>query len=148
MDVKWEISGIEDLDAKLAELNDRLKRKLLRQALQNAAGPVLDAVKQGARRAAGGPTYPKVKPATGDSGLRGPGHAADHIFLKVSVSREGTATAKIGPDPQHWYLSFQEFSTPGAPGKPFLRPALDSRKEQAVNAVISVLREGLDLGSN
>ncbi len=95
-----------------------------------------------------------------------------HIEINAHPKRRGKIRVDIGPDKDHWYYMFFEtgatphrigpknrkmlrfyeggepvfahaVSHPGMPARPYLRPALDEREGDAVDAVGRVIRRVL-----
>lgn len=56
-------------------------------------------------------------------------------------ARTGKSGAKNPNDPYYW--RFVEFGTSKMAAKPFLRPAFQSKKEQATKEIITTLRDGI-----
>ena len=144
----FEVKGLKELNAALTALPLKLEKKHLRKAMKEAGLIPQEDMEARARRAAGGPTYPVVFTDTTSKGggERGPGHAADHIVVVSRISeKKGLVQVKIGPDKDHWYLSFQEFGTPNAPADPFMRQALDGNAQTIVAIVAALLTIGVKL---
>lgn len=94
----------------------------------------------------------------------------NEIFLGDQKLGDGTAEVDIGFDEEKWYLRFFEFGAsdheikgsplvfegdsglvttgsvqhPGMPAKPFMRPAADNKKSEAVEAAGEVFRKEID----
>ena len=122
-----EVNGLRELDINLRILEDRFAKKIARAALKKAGEPIREDVERRVWRAFGGPTYPSI------------GHAADHIIAKVGITKKAGPNVKIGPDKDHWYTAFQEFGTPFRAADPALRPALDSKRDEAVRILSAEL---------
>lgn len=129
-DIKLE--GIDHIESSLRELGLNITKKILRGAMKKAAGPVIEEVKRGAIRAAGGPTYKEL------------GHFADHIVAITRVTLKKGVIIRIGPDKDHWWWTFTEYGTPHVPARPFMRPALDSKAQQAIQIVGRELMQGVE----
>lgn len=146
MALEVRVEGLKELDAKLKELGATVEKRLIRRGLVKAAEPIRAEAARRVRRAEGGPTYTEryVPKTRKQGGARGPGHAADHIIAKVSITRTHGATARIGPDVDHWYIAFQEFGTPKAPAIPALRPAIASKSGEAIEIFKQEVGDGID----
>lgn len=142
----FEVQGLKELNENLSKLAIAVEKKLVRKALKMGGAILKAEVERGARRASGGPTYPtKFTPKGKKSGgERGPGHMADHIVMKVSITKKRGAVVKVGPDKDHWYASLQEFGTPNSPADPFMRPALDSKAQEVIDVVAKELGQGIE----
>jgi HK97 gp10 family phage protein len=109
-----------------------------------------------------------------DADARAPSsRAGKKAVLKVSSPKRGQVEARIQPSKRHWYLKFAETGTtaheikssgagkitfegdeglvrtgvvnhPGAPARPWLRPAFDSRSGEAVEVLGESLREAVE----
>ena len=141
---EFAVKGLRELGETLKELPDRVAKKVLRNALKKAAIPIRNEAQRRVLRAAGGPTYPVQKPGSRKGGPKGPGHAADNIIAKVSLTKKRGAEAKVGPDAPHWYVAFQEFGTPQAPGDAPLSEALKSQGHRAVDIFAKELGTGIE----
>lgn len=77
------------------------------------------------------------------------GHAKK--FLKVSkVSKEkGIKVVKVGiskgDNSEAFYLKFHEYGTSKMPARPFMRPAFERKRKEALEATHKVIKEGLEL---
>lgn len=77
------------------------------------------------------------------------GFLADHIGIKISVrGDELGGTAHVGPVKKGFWDLFLEFGTRKMAAVPFIRPAFESRKQDALDKYVSTARESLkqDLG--
>ena len=134
---EFKIEGLDKLDAILRELPEKLRRTSLREA-QRAGGEILESeIKRRApysaesRRSAASKKY---------------GHLRDNIKLAVRTDRNG-ANARVSTGDAYWAIMVERGTGPEKKGKhPFMRPAIDGRAEDAVDAVISHLRRGLTGG--
>lgn len=62
-----------------------------------------------------------------------------NIAVNTRKAKDG-ATTKVGPAKEVWYGRFPELGTKSAPAKPFLRPAFDTKKQEAQNLAAARLR--------
>ncbi len=146
MRIELDLKGDKKLIAALGRLGVGVNRLLVRAA--QAGGGV---IRKDANRRAPGP----------------------HVETEISSPRMDRVRVDVGPDRDHWYYGIFETGAtphtirpktrkmlrfqgeggdevfaravqhPGMPARPFLRPALDERKDQAVDAVGDVLRSVL-----
>lgn len=134
MELKFEIKGLRELDAGLAELPAAVRGKTLEAALMRAAKPILDEARSRAPVRQGG----AKRIGKGSKG-RLPG------FLRASLRRarkrasDASATVQIGPHRRAFYGMFQEFGTSRQAARPFLRPAFDAKAQEA----LKLLRDAL-----
>ena len=146
-----QVKGLAQLQAALDQLPAQIERNIMRGALRNGA-KVLLAEAQGTAAFAD------------DTG-------ALRASIRISTSvRRGTVTAavKAGPskrDKRPWYARLVEYGTkahiirarqgkvlaigvskvhhPGAKARPFMRPALDAKAQEAVQATAEYIRQRL-----
>ncbi len=144
MKVKTTLEGSEALIKKMIELNARVGDMILPAAL---AGAFLIQT---------------------DANGRAP---ASHINMAVTKKTKTRIEIKIGPDKAHWFYRFFEFGATaheikadyltlvftgekgwvfakkvkhtGMAARPFLRPAMDARREEAVREVSAQFRKGI-----
>jgi HK97 gp10 family phage protein len=146
MEIK--ITGLDEIEKRLQQLPEKLRRKAIRQALKDGTEIV---------RAEAAMKAPRRRPGRGWMGFverdDGP-HLRDNITSKVSVTNKG-ATGRVGVDykkVKHGHLV--EFGTkphrigklhhPGARKQPFMRPAFDGKGDEAVNTIITQLAQAVE----
>lgn len=129
--VSLNMSGMEGLQAQLAELGNELGAKTLASAARRAFAPVFEAAKRlvpvdsGALRDAIRLTV--TRPSGGDTVVG--------VGLVVAGPKKGQKSPKgVGPG---IYWRFIELGTVKLPAHPFFRPALDSNAQ----GVIDLLKE-------
>lgn len=119
------IKGMDVLNRRLKALSDNTRGELLRKAGLAGAEVVRDEAQ-------------RLAPKRTGRGAAGIKVEAD----QVSGSR---TTAKVGYDKKDaWHMGFQELGTLHHAAQPHLRPALDTKKGQAVREVGRVLKTGVD----
>lgn len=140
------IEGMEELLRKLGQLQDDVSAVLDEATLAGA-----EVVRTYAAQQAPGP----------------------HVEKDLAARTRLAAEAHVGPDDAHWYYKFAETGTgpheigpdakqalafegnegrvvttfvdhPGHPAEPFLRPALDTQKGAATDAVGAVLKRAIE----
>ncbi|MFH0914832.1 MAG: HK97-gp10 family putative phage morphogenesis protein [bacterium] len=74
------------------------------------------------------------------------GHLADHIEIEVAKSTATSCLVRIGPDKDHWYGRFSETGTVKMAAKPYLRPAIDTQGDEALEAFSKEMRARLKIG--
>ena len=122
----FKIEGARGLDEVLAGLPKSFEKKQLKAALKKVAKPAVKEARAKARRSKIG-----TRPHKGVKGGP-PGAAAASIRAFVMTKTIVPAAIAIGPDEDHWYLTFQEFGTPQRAAEPFLRPAFDMNKRSMI----------------
>ena len=119
------IKGMDVLKRRLKALGDNTRGELLRKAALAGA----EVVREEAQRLA-----PKRT-----------GRGAAGIKVEADQTSGSSTTAKVGYDSKTaWYMLFQELGTRHHSAQPHLRPALDTKKGQAVREVGRVLKTGID----
>lgn len=136
------LSGVDVIEFKVSGFLEL--ERALRQLPQEVAGRVL----MSALRKAGEPMAADAKQAAPRSSNPGPnGHMADSIALRKL--RDATSVADVeaslwlGPDPNHWYGTFSEFGTVHETARPFMRPAFDRHKDEAIDLLGKELWKGI-----
>ena len=137
---QMELKGFDELDRKLHELPGKVGKKALADSTK-AGGKVIR-----------------------DEAERRLGFSKKHLSMRTKSSMDGTAETKVIPRKDKWYLRLIEFGTSpirkvkkkkvlysaklgkffgkdvkGLSARPFMRPAFDSKKEEAVRAMGDVL---------
>lgn len=136
------ITGLADLEKRLEELPDRLAKNVLSGAIR--AGAVV--IQKEASRLA---------PQSSEPHKLGKGAKAIEIqpgFLKKSIRVRKAPRSKASRPVEYWvyaskkawYWKFVEFGTSKMASKPFMRPAFDSMKERAVEAIRDYLSKRID----
>ena len=143
------IKGGEELSKALKQLSPKIEKNIMRAALRAGAKVIADEAKR---------NVPEKS-----------GELKKSIRSGSKATRQGQviATAKAGND-KAWYWRFVEFGTqahlimaknqksmafggvfakqiehPGATARPFMRPALDAKAQEAIQKVADVVRQRL-----
>lgn len=128
MDFSFKIEGMDDLKSQLQEMVKLGKEKQLTQnALFYASKPMFDEVKQNA---------PKAEKAyfryyKDSRKLVRPGTLRRNVARK-RIRLDGSVGVGIYIKPKAFYFRFMEKGTPTQLAVPFIRPAYDRHKEEAV----------------
>ncbi len=124
-----EIEGLSELQAKLEALPKRIARKVTRRALTAGADVIEPEVVRLAPREEE-PRWPEY------------GHLQDNINTKVRMSQGGgKATISTG---RAFWGRFQEFGEGPGPAQPFMRPAFDSKGQEALEAITEAFEQGIE----
>lgn len=107
------VKGLEQLHVKLLKLEAQTPGAM-KEALMAASKPIVDYAVGGAPVASG---------ALAGSIRAIPAKGSNPLHPRV----------RIQPHPKLWYGRFQEYGTSKMPAHPFLRPALDAGKKEAVS---------------
>lgn len=157
--VNFQVQGIKEMNARIAALQREFGSKSVpagawvMRALHDGARVVRDEAKRRApvlrepdpRRIAGELRANIVEHASKDYWntvlvrVRNRGY----IFAKDDgTGRKKAKSPSLRGNPSYWWLV--EFGTSKAPAQPFLRPAFESKKGEALNAIRNSLARGLD----
>lgn len=134
-DVSMQVFGLDELSKKLKEMPIKLAKNGLRAAV-NAGAEVIrkDAV-------ARVPVLTgRLKKAIYKKQIREQSNNVQQTFFVGA--RNGKKYRKANKDAYYW--RFLEFGTSKMAAKPFLRPAFDTKKTQAVDAIAKKLKERIE----
>jgi len=133
VDVK--VNGLAELAAALKQLPAEVASKNggpLRVALRAAARVVADAAEVRAPKDTG-----RLGRAIAIQVDRNPGNVTERIVVRPRAGKSRT-------DPKGaWYWHFLEFGTVKQPAQPFIRPAFDAVKNEALSAFKNRLAKGI-----
>lgn len=147
----FEIEGLEELDAKLAAMDNDLAGKALYGGLMTASLPMYKQIKNNAPVAA--QTYRRYT-GGGSFIMDDPGTLQDSVsrkrLTKGDAKRGSGATIGIvlkgknvpGQDPFYWY--WIENGKSGFPATPFIRPGFDDNVEVVTNRFAKFLAKRID----
>jgi HK97 gp10 family phage protein len=143
------LQGIDDLKRAVAELTRDLRRKVVRSALRDAAGPIARAAKAAA------PVLKKDHPYRLPGTLRksiitkaskqfNGQHGEIGVFIAVRKRKGlgGKAGARNPFDPFYW--RFQEFGTAKQSARPFMEPAFNANAPRAIKIFQDRLKTRID----
>ena len=150
------VSGLAELAKKLQELAPKLAQKHLKGAMVAGAVPIRDTARELA----------PVWDGKLSSGMAPPGTLEKSIILKAIPERSGDLKQTVFVLVRHgrkfkkvfkkkkgviqpsvnmdaWYWRFPEFGTAKMTAKPYMRPAFENRKNDAIEAIKVALAIGL-----
>jgi HK97 gp10 family phage protein len=163
------VSGLSELDKKLEALPGKIQRRALRKALLAGADIIRDEARATVRRKSG-----KLAAAIESSASLSIASADDREFLNAAgVSASDAAIAivsvrggparrahltefgaapheerpkkkKVLADPATGEIFGRVVKHPGSKAYPFMRPAFDTHAEDALNAIVEVLRDEVE----
>ena len=122
------IEGLPRMRKQFKELSDKMQRRVLRGALRAAARPVLKDAKA------------RVPVRTG--ALKKAIGVAVTVKTVESTATIGVRRKRPGQPARRAHLV--EFGTKHTSARPFLRPALDSKKEAVVRTLAEALKKQID----
>ena len=128
MSVELDFSDIEKFQKRLEEIGKK-GSKLENEALL-AGAEVLnkEVIKNTPEKTGKAKKYLKVSKVTKEKGIK---------VVKVGISREDNSEA--------FYLKFHEFGTSKMSARPFMRPAFERKRKEALEKTHEVIRKGLGL---
>ncbi|MGE6408816.1 MULTISPECIES: HK97-gp10 family putative phage morphogenesis protein [unclassified Psychrobacter] len=147
-----EVLGLEELEAKLAELDNKLAGKAIYGALNYALTPVVKDAKKGAAKAKEPHqiVYPNGKTVKVEPGLlrtaikkrRVPKSEMKGEFAQGAAMGVYIGTGRNKVYPNYWY--FVEYGTSTQPAVPFIRPAFDNNLQLVIERFSQKLNENID----
>ncbi len=146
------IEGLAELDRALRELPDRLARNGLRASVYAGASVIRAEARARAPKAAAslGPNHPPPGPLKRSvimkhiRELSGAGRQTFFVLVRHGKKyRKQGKKQNLSQDA--WYWRFLEFGTRKMIARPFLRPALEAKRAEAVQAIKARLTERIEL---
>ena len=130
--ISIEVQGMAELEQALLEMGNALAGKELFGGLMDAALPIQKAA-QALAPVADKPHYQYTR-KKGQRIQIQPGNLRKSIRRKRLKSRDGQTGAQVGISwtGRAFYGRFREFGTSKEPAKPFLRPAFEAKKDDAL----------------
>lgn len=147
------IEGLKEAVAALRALPAELASKNggpIRSALYRAAKVIKDDAIQRAPTGTGTPRPGNLKKNIILIRDRNPGRengAAERYVVTVRKKRMGknsNALFRVLKGGDAWYAHFVEYGTSKQPAQPFLRPAFESKKHEALQVFVTELSKGVD----
>lgn len=118
------IAGLDQLLGKMKRIPGALQNPVLQAAVEKGAEPIRAAASQNAPR---GPT----------------GELQEGMAMVPMRGTANRAAVRVGPSARAFYGEFLEKGTKHIAAKPFLRPALDSKRREAIKIVKNELAGAL-----
>ena len=142
-DFNIDFSGFLDIAKEFDELSKAESTKVLRQAAYTGAAILRDEVRAKAPRRTGKLARNIV---ASSQRSRKSGEVSAGVYVRGS-NKEGTNSdnSMKAKDPRNaYYWRFLEEGTSKMPPVPFIRPAFDSKADEAASAAIAKLNEAID----
>jgi HK97 gp10 family phage protein len=147
METEFKVEGLKELYDMLQQLPVKLEKNILRGAIRAGSKSVADE----ARRRAPVLSFPDPRREMGalsksvrvmSTGVRG-GVVKGGVVAggKTTVGR---GKSKVAADA--FYAKFVEFGTAKMRAHPFMRPAVDTRTQQAIDATAAYIRDRVEAG--
>ncbi len=136
-----ELLGVQQLSRKLDALSQKLRGEVLRKAANAAVKPVLEEARS---------LIPVNKVQELHKTYKGrmvaPGFARRSVAAKVKLSLDGRAVfARMGVKREAFYaVNFIELGTSKMAAQPWLRPAFEKNRFQALRRFAEVLKQQID----
>lgn len=114
--MEFKIEGINEIKKKLQELDETMRKDIMEEVLKAGAEP--------------------VREQAAISAPKRTGKLSERIEIEIEDE-----SVKIGPHKSVFYGIFHEIGTYKMPAKPWLRPAMESKKKEASNAASKKMYE-------
>lgn len=127
------ITGLSDLEKALEAFPDKIARNILGGAIRAGAVVIQNEARQKAPQSAG--------PHKVGRKIKGvivqPGHLRKNIKVRMAPRKSRTSPIEywVYVSKRAWYWKFVEFGTKKMSAKQFMRPAFDSRKQEALERI-------------
>ena len=147
-----QIYGMEEFLSNVKTIKDQMQEAVLKKAVTSGAALIKDAAvglcpvgkeaREASRHWAHGEEGGTL--VASKHGGRYPGQLRDSITMRVRLPGPGAAGADVGPGPAGFYGTFLEFGTRKMAARPFMRPAVDEKGDEAAATVMEIMRQFLD----
>ena len=136
----FKFSGGVELSRRLRELSDKMQKKILRSGVVAGAQVIKKRAKQIARSKGIEDTGALIRNIAGKVEKQ---RSPEYVQINFGV-RHGKPNpkAKRQDDPFYWH--FHEFGTSKMAARPFMRPAFEESKEEALGAMVERVKKGLE----
>lgn len=140
-DTFLKLDGFKELAAAMRELPERVAKNVLRSAVGAGAAEIRKEAKLRAPSDTG-----RLKSAIYQKQIReASGQYKQVFFVGVRVGAKRKKGGKKDYSQSAYYWSFNEFGTAKMAARPFMRPAFESHKEAAVDAIAKKLDERIQV---
>ena len=150
MAVEFKIEGTKEIKRRLGLLPQRLGQNAARRALRRGANVIRDDARANAKRL-NDPTTPQdiAKNIVVKGMKRGDERRQKVVGMRVGIlggakrvaraSGEIQGAGRANPGGDTYYWRFLEFGTSKMPAKPFMRPAMNNKASQAMDAATTAM---------
>lgn len=142
------VDGLRELERKLLALPDKVNRQVLRKAVSDGAAVVRDEMRLRAPVYTGPVSQGHPPPGTlkkavfmSHAHTSHQGYEAFVVGVRHGKGRQNVG--KAGANIDAYYFRFVEFGTKFMSPRPFMRPAFDTKKESALQAIKTSLADGI-----
>lgn len=124
-----QIQGLENCDAKLKSLSERVAKSKINNALKDAAAYLVVRIERA--------TY---------VGKDHPAHRLKNSFMASNIrKRDGNSEVDVGPNKSKTAVAMaQEFGFPTTPAHPMMRNTFDAEKDTLIDIFVGALNEELE----
>lgn len=136
------VDGLRELGERMRKLSADMAGKVARQATAAGAKIVRDQVRVNAPKDTGNLAAAVVMKRITNSSLSAEYVVAVRKGKRTDVANAKSGQGKLGKDA--YYAHMVEFGTVKMSAQPFIRPAFESQKNAAVDAIASRLKKRLD----
>jgi len=145
--VKVDITGLSELQTTLSKLPGEVQETVGWKAVNEAAKVIQEEMRTRApirHPWAGGDSGKRI--TAGKAGqLRYPGNLKKNISRRRVQKQSGTKISyEVGPNRKAWYGRIVETGSIYAAAQPFMRPTLDAKATEAIDAFSDALGAGID----
>ena len=141
------MTGMKELKEKLKKVSDDMINKGGRSALRSAANVISKEAKLNAERIDDPNTPEKIADNIAVRWDRDTFRKTGNPAFKVGVlggAKKGGKKSGAGKGGDTFYWRFLEFGTETIPAKPFMRPAMDAKQQEAVDKFVEAYKHQLD----
>ena len=140
MAASFKFSGGAELTRALEALDEKVKKKLLRQSVVAGAQVIKKRAKRIAKTKGIEDTGATIRNIAGKvEKQRSDTYAQINIGVRHGKPKKG---AKNQDDPWYWWQ--HEFGNSKMAARPFIRPAFEESKEEAIEVMTAKLRKGIE----
>ena len=140
MAASFKISGGVDLTRALEELDQKVKKKILRSAVVAGAAVVKKRAKQIAKSKGIEDTGALIRNIAGKGERqRSDTYAQINIGVRHGKPKKG---AKNQDDPFYWHM--HEFGTSKMAARPFIRPAFEETQQEVIDTMVARIKKKLE----
>ncbi|AFH92782.1 HK97 gp10 family phage protein [Providencia stuartii] len=143
VDVRIDFGGLHDVSRELELLSQAESNRVLRQAAYAAASVLRDEARAKAPKRTGKLAKNIV---AGNQRGRQRGEVSAGVYVRGTNKAGTNSDSKMKADDPHnaYYWRFLEEGTSKMPPHPFIRPAFDSKADEAAEFAISKLNQAID----
>jgi len=135
------IDGLKELEARLLKLTKKSQGKCLRKALAAGGRVIVKQAKANAPKKSGNLKKSITAKVTVKAGGKTPVRVPSGELIYVDMKKQ--AHILVGYTTAAWYGGFVERGTSQKPARPYLRPAIDVKSGEAVEAFKNIMEASI-----